>query len=152
MIRMSYIGEINHSPAVKMIEELFLTVESIGVNTTTKILKEARGSVVEDDKVKKLLNIVSSETNVAVDRILSGTDRTDDRKIALSLCIYFIRIYCDLSFSQLKKVFMKDISALHKYFSITESSLKNTPKTDFEKKLLNHYKMININLLETNKS
>jgi chromosomal replication initiation ATPase DnaA len=135
----------------KIIDELFLTVESVGINTTIKALKFARDNGMEDSKANYIINLVSSITNVDTDRILSGTDRTDERKISLSLSIYFIKNYCDLSFPELKKIFLKDLSALHKYYSIVDSAISEIPKTDFDKSLINYYKKINLSLQQKNK-
>lgn len=137
--------------ANKILDELFITVESVGINTTIKALKFARENGVEDTKANYIINLISSITNVPTDRILSGTDRTDERKISLSLSIYFIKEHCDYSYPQLKKIFMKDLSALHKYYSLVEKLIKENPKTEFEKSLILNYKKVNLALQKNDK-
>jgi hypothetical protein len=81
------------SISTNIFDELLVTVESIGVEKTIKRLQEARvNKLISDDvNIEFILGIVSQITNVARDRILQGKDRSDERKMATALCVYYIK-------------------------------------------------------------
>lgn len=137
------------SISTKIFDELLSTVEVLGVDRTIKTLKEAKTNslILDDFNIDFIVNNVSSVTGTARDRILYGNDRNDERKIALSLCVYFIKTEFHYSFSQLKSVFNKDESGLYRYFMLVES-LPNSPKTDFDKKLNEYYKKLKLIITE----
>jgi hypothetical protein len=124
------------SISTNIFDELIVTVERIGVDKTIKSLQDARSNILilSDVNVENIMNAVIDMTGVQKERILHGTDRSDERKIALSLCVYYIKNQFGYSYSDLKKIFNKDESALYRYYQ-TIDNLPQKPKTDFEKKL-----------------
>jgi hypothetical protein len=116
--------------------ELIVTVERIGVDKTIKSLQEARSNILtlSDMNVENIINAVTEITGVQKERILHGTDRSDERKMAISLCIFFIKNEFGYSYSDLKKIFNKDEAALYRYHQ-TIDNLPVKPKTEFDKKL-----------------
>jgi hypothetical protein len=124
------------SISTNIFDELIVTVERIGVEKTIKSLQEARSNILilSDVNVENIINGVTEITGVQKERILHGTDRSDERKIALSLCVFFIKNEFGYSYSDLKKIFNKDESALYRYYQ-TIDNLPVKPKTDFDKKL-----------------
>jgi len=124
------------SISTNIFDELIVTVESIGVEKTIKSLQEARSRmlILSDTSVENIINAVIEVTNVQKERILHGTDRSDERKMALSLCVYYIKNEIKYSYSDLKKIFNKDEAALYRYYQAIET-LPSKPKTDFDKKL-----------------
>jgi hypothetical protein len=124
------------SITTNIFDELIVTVERIGVEKTIKSLQDARSNILilSDINVENIMNAVIDMTGVQKERILHGTDRSDDRKIAVSLCVYYIKNQFGYSYSDLKKIFNKDESALYRYYQ-TIDNLPQKPKTDFEKKL-----------------
>ena len=132
----------------EVFDELFLTIELIGIDGTIKALKEAKTNCVSKDfNVDFILNVCVQVTGVAKERILHGNDRTDERKMAISLCVYFIKQHLAYSLTQSKKIFNKDESALSRYNANVENR-PNKPKTEFEKILDTNYKKINLIITE----
>jgi hypothetical protein len=124
------------SISTNIFDELIVTVERIGVEKTIKSLQDARSNILilSDINVENIMNAVIDMTGVQKERILHGTDRSDERKIALALCVYYIKNQFGYSYSDLKKIFNKDESALYRYHQ-TIHNLPQKPKSDFEKKL-----------------
>jgi len=124
--------------------EVFTAIESIGIDGTIKALKEAQTSsiILNDTDVEFVLQCVSNVTSIRRELILNGTERTDDRKIALSLSMYFVKEYTSLkSFEDLKKIFKKNVSLIHRNIKMVKE-MPTKPKTDFDKKMDSHYKTI----------
>jgi len=133
----------------QMLDDIISSVEVINekVESTLKMLKEARIYSNIEDYVDFILDSVSKVCSIDKKRIISGTDRTDDRKIAVSLCVYFIKNECNYSFSYIKNIFNKDFSVLSRYNAMIGKLPKN-PKSEFDKKLSSHYKKVNEIILE----
>jgi len=133
-----------------ILDELLYTVESIGVEKTIKRLKEARTQklILEDINIDFILSAVCEVTNVAKERILHGKDRSDERKGAIALFVYFLKKEFNFySYSDLKKVLDKDESALYRYYSLV-SSLPSNPKSEFDITLSGYVKRIELLITE----
>jgi hypothetical protein len=131
-------------------DELLYTVESIGVENTIKRLKEARAQklILEDINIDFILGTVSEVTNVKKERILHGTDRSDERKIATSLFVYFLKKEFNFySYADIKKILPKDESALSRYNQMIEN-LPTKPKSEFDKTLAEYVNKIELLLTE----
>jgi len=102
------------SVTTHIFDELLVTVESIGVEKTIKKLQEARTEklILADNNIDNIINAVSQITNVSKDRILNGRDRSDERKMATCLCVFYIKNEFKYSYSDLRKIFNKDEAAL----------------------------------------
>jgi len=126
-------------------DELIVTVVRIGVDKTIKTLQDARSNILilSDINVDNIINAVTEITGVQKERILHGTDRSDERKMAISLCIFFIKNEFGYSYSDLKKIFNKDEAALYRYYQ-TIDNLSEKPKTDFDKKLTEYSKKLEL--------
>lgn len=126
-------------------DELFVTVESIGVEKTIKSLQEARTRMLlmSDVNIDFIINAVSEITGVSKERILKGTDRSDDRKMATSLCVHYIKNEYKYSYADLKKIFNKDEAALYRYNGFIEN-MPIKPKTEFDKKLSEYCKKLEL--------
>jgi len=137
------------SISTKIFDELLLAVEVLGVEKTLKTLKEAKTNslILDDFNIDFIINNVSIVTGTKRDRILYGNDRNDERKIALSLCVFFIKSEFGYTFSQLKTIFNKDESALCRYVTIIDN-LPVNPKTDFDKRLTDFYKKMKLIITE----
>lgn len=117
-------------------------------NTIAEVKQaKSKSLTLSDFDVDFILSCVYEVTGVNKERILYGTDRTDERKMALALCIYFIRKEFFYSYSELQKILKKDKSGLSRYYLIIEKMPKN-PKTEFDKKLSSLIKNINILITE----
>jgi chromosomal replication initiation ATPase DnaA len=137
--------------SVQIINELFRTIELFGVDKTLSILKDSQKSKNDFSEldIDYILDAVSEISNVDKQRILFGNDRTDERKIALCLSIYFVRENFDYSYSDMGKIFNKDSSAINRYYTSVKNVVK-LPKTEFEKKLEEYRKKINYLINERN--
>jgi len=129
-------------------DELLITVETIGVNNSIKALQEARSKILilENSSVDSIINYISQITGVLKDRILHGTDRNDERKMAIALCVYFIKKQFEYSYSDLRKIMGKDEAALYRYYKMIES-IPEVPKTEFDKILKEYYKKIELYII-----
>ena len=117
-------------------DELLQTVSIVGIDKTIKALKEAQN--ISSEPVDFIIESVAEIVGIEKERILSGSSRTDERKIALAICIYFLRNKLTYSYLELKSIFNKDESALFRYNAMIEKieKLETKPTNEFEKKLL----------------
>lgn len=129
-------------------DELLITVETIGVDKSIRALQEARSKILilENSSIDSIITYVSQITGVLKERIFHGTDRNDERKMAIALCVYFIKNQYEYSYSDLRKIMGKDESALFRYHKMIEN-IPEVPKTEFEKKLKEYYKKIEIYII-----
>jgi hypothetical protein len=133
----------------QIFDELLTTVEIIGVDATIQTLKDAKSNslILNDINIDFIITSVSSITNVSKERIINGVDRNDERKIAISLCVFFIKNEFSYTYSEIKNIFNKGESALSRYNTLVENNPK-VPKSQFEKKLNDYIKKINILITE----
>jgi hypothetical protein len=141
--------KIKGSISNKIFDELMTTVEVIGIDRTIKTLQDAKANslILEDLNIEFILKCVTQVTSVTKDRILNGNDRNDERKIAIALCVYFIKKEFFYSYGDMSKIFNKDESSLSRYNSLIENK-QDKPKTDFDKNVENYYKKINLLITE----
>jgi hypothetical protein len=131
-------------------DELLYTVESIGVEKTIKRLKEARTQklITEDVNIDFILSAVIEVTGVTKERILQGKDRSDERKGAIGLFVYFLKKEFNFySYADLKKILDKDESALYRYYNMIHT-LPAKPKTEFDTTLTEYVKRIELLITE----
>ena len=130
-------------------DELLTTVEIIGLNKTIKTLQDAKAQslISKNLDIDNIINIVCEITNYRKDKLLIGNERSDDKKIAMALTVYFLKEILLFSYSDLKKLFNKDESALYRYYQMVHERPKK-PKTDFDKNLELNYKKINLIITE----
>ena len=142
-------SKINTSISNRILDELFATVEVIGLEKTIKSLQDAKTNslILKDVDIDFFINIISDITGVRRERLLNGNDRNDERKVSTALCIYFLKKELYYSYSDLKKIFQKDEAALYRYFSLVENRPKK-PKTTFDKLLDESYKKANLLITE----
>ena len=141
--------KLNGSISNQIFDELMTTVEVIGIDRTIKTLQDAKANslILEDLNIEFILKCVNQITGVSKERILSGNDRNDERKIAIALCVYFIKKEFFYSYGDMSKIFNKDESSLSRYNSIVENKA-DKPKTDFDKNIDSYYKKINLLITE----
>lgn len=134
------------SVSSQVFDELFITIESIGIDKTVKSLKEARVSILSGIQYEYIIKIVSEVSGVSINDILNGTDRSDERKMAVSSAVYFVKEeFPQYSFNDLVKIFGKDSSGLWRYHK-NVFSLPKKPKTDFDKRLSELVKSIGLKI------
>lgn len=133
----------------QIFDELITTLEVIGIDRTIKTLQDAKANslILEDLNIEFILNCVKQVTSVSKERILNGNDRNDERKIAIALCVYFIKKEFFYSYGDMSKIFNKDESSLSRYNSIIENKPEK-PKTEFDKNIESYYRKINLLITE----
>lgn len=133
----------------QIFDELITTLEVIGIDRTIKTLQDAKANslILEDLNIEFILSCVNQVTGVSKERILNGNDRNDERKIAIALCVYFIKKEFFYSYGDMSKIFNKDESSLSRYNSIIENKPEK-PKSEFDKNVENYYRKINLLITE----
>lgn len=140
---------MNAPLSTSLFDELLSCIEVVGLERTIKSLKDAKSNhlILSDLNIEFILTCVSEKTGVPKERILSGKDRTDERKIAVSLSVYFMKKELKYSLSEIKKIFDKDESALSRYFNNVESIIKKPDKlikSEFDKEIKKSHDCINL--------
>jgi len=133
-----------------IIEEMLKTIEVVGIDETSKILQKARYNslTLNDSKIEFILKTISDETDVSVDRIIHGTDKTDERKAAVGLCVYFIRRDLKYSYALIKKILKKDEAALSRYNTMIASVNMDNPRCILDEIISKNYKKLNLIFLQ----
>lgn len=130
-------------------DELLTTVEIIGLDKTIKTLQDAKAQslISKDLNIDFIINIVCDVTNFSKDRLMVGNERTDEKKIAMSLAVYFLKTTLLYSYGDMKKIFNKDESGLYRYYQMVEQRPKKA-KSEFDKNLELNFKKINLIITE----
>ena len=139
----------------ELLNVVFKCVEEIGLEDTLLAIEKGRKIIVNekhinsiDYKVANILQKISEVTTIPIQTIIYGSEKTDERKIAVSLSVYFIKEYCDLSLREMKAILKKDESSMSRYFRFAMNIIKKTNhKTEVEKKFMQHYNSMQIALL-----
>lgn len=141
--------KLNGSISNQIFDELMTTVEVIGIDRTIKTLQEAKANILilEDLNIEFILKCVTQVTSVSRDRILNGTDRSDERKVATALCVYLIKREFFYSYGDMSKIFNKDESSLSRYNSLIEN-VPDKPKSELDKNIDTYLKKINLLITE----
>jgi len=133
----------------QIFDELLSAIEIIGLDKTIKTLQDAKAHslISKDLGIDFILTLVCDTTNFRKDKLLVGNERSDDKKIAMSLAVYFLKNTLLYSYGDMKKIFNKDESALYRYYQMVEQRPKKA-KTEFDKNLELNYKKINLLITE----
>jgi hypothetical protein len=133
----------------QIFDELLSAIEVIGLDKTIKTLQDAKAHslISKDLGIDFILTLVCDTTNFRKDKLLVGNERSDDKKIAMSLAVYFLKNTLLYSYGDMKKIFNKDESALYRYYQMVEQRPKKA-KTEFDKNLELNYKKINLLITE----
>jgi hypothetical protein len=129
-----------------LFNEVLKTVEVMGMDETSKILQKARFNslTLHDGNIEFILKTVSKQTSVEVERIIHGTDKTDERKIAVALCVYYIKAELKYSYGIIKKILKKDEAALSRYFSLVKRVDMKSPRGTLNQSLCSHINQLNV--------
>lgn len=97
-----------------LIQELLKSVEVLGVDETTNILKIARSNTLtlQDKRVEFVLKMVSSHYLQSIEDIINSHNKSYKRMMALKFSIYYLYEVFDFSFTDLKLFFKRDKSLL----------------------------------------
>ena len=77
----------------QIFDELLSAIEIIGLDKTIKTLQDAKAHslISKDLGIDFILTLVCDTTNFRKDKLLVGNERSDDKKIAMSLAVYFLK-------------------------------------------------------------
>jgi hypothetical protein len=97
-----------------LIQELLKSVEVLGVDATTDLLRVARSNslTLHDKRVEFVLNMVSSNYSIPIEEIINSHSKSTRRMLALKFCIYYLYEVFEISFGDLKLIFKRDKSLL----------------------------------------
>jgi chromosomal replication initiation ATPase DnaA len=129
-------------------DQLLQTVAVVGIDNTIKVLKKAQNHNTSKSKeVDFVIESVAEIVGIEKERILNGNSRTDERKIALAVCIYFLKNKMSYSFDELNIIFNKDESVLSRYNSMIDK-MSDKPSNDFDRKLSECFSRMSIKFSE----
>lgn len=97
-----------------LIQELLKSVEVLGVDATTSVLKVARTNTLtlQDKRVEFVLKMVSSHYMQPIEEIINSHNKSVKRMLALKFSIFYLYEAFEFSFTELKMLFKRDKSLL----------------------------------------
>lgn len=97
-----------------LIQELLKSVEALGIDGTTNVLKVARNSslTLQDKRVEFVLHIISQNYVISIEDIINSHSKSTRRMLALKFSIYYLYEVFNISFGDLKLIFKRDKSLL----------------------------------------
>lgn len=107
-----------------LIDELFRTVEAIGVDNTLKTLRQAQFQEVkfDDKRVEAVVTLVSKKTSVPAYEILFGVGRKNERKYAIGFCAFYLHSpsFFNIDMEIVTDFLKKDQNLLYKYSKLVQ--------------------------------
>jgi hypothetical protein len=115
--------------ATDLIQELLTSVEVLGVDATTNVLKIARSNTLtlQDKRVEFVLKMISTHYLQSVEDIINSHNKSYKRMMALKFSIYYLYEVFDFSFSDLKMFFKRDKSLLSRSNKEIKELIENNP-------------------------
>jgi hypothetical protein len=97
-----------------LIQELLKSVEALGIDGTTNVLKVARNNslTLQDKRVEFVLQIISQNYVISIEDIINSHSKSTRRMLALKFSIYYLYEVFNISFGDLKLIFKRDKSLL----------------------------------------
>jgi hypothetical protein len=112
-----------------LIQELLKSVETLGIDATTNVLKMARTNslTLQDKRVEFVLNMVSQNYIFPIEEIINSHSKSNRRVLALKFSIYYLYEVFDISFGELKLIFKRDKSLLSRSAKEIREMIKTNP-------------------------
>lgn len=97
-----------------LIQELFRSVEVLGVDATTTALKNARGNTLtlQDKRIDFVLRMCATHFMQSIEDIIYSHSKSNKRMMALKFSVFYLYKIFDLSFTDLHLIFKRDKSLL----------------------------------------
>ena len=122
-----------------LIQELLKSVEVLGVDATTNVLKVARSNTLtlQDKRVEFVLKMTSAQYLQSIEDIINSHNKSFKRMMALKFSIYYLYDAFEFSFTDLKILFKSSgcssitsnifllFSSLSLLFAKSKTSLKS---------------------------
>lgn len=124
-----------------LITELLKSVEVLGVDATTNILKVSRTNTLtlQDKRVEFVLKMVSNHFMHTIDDIINSNTKSYKKALAIKFSIYYLYESFNFSFTELKLFFKRDKSLLSRF----NKEIKELSKTnDVIKKTMNKFDLL----------
>jgi len=134
--------------AVILFQELLSTIETIGVDETTKALSIARKETLslQDKRIDYLVKIVCESFNVSPDDVFTSKERNTNRLFAYKFIVYYLYEAFDFSYPEISLITHKDVAWVfrcHKEIAKISTDKKNSLQKKFIKfeLLINEFKI-----------
>lgn len=123
---------------VSLLDELFNTVEVLGVEETSNLLIKSRTQklTLQDERISFIFSTVSSIFKISIEQILNSTDKSTKRIHAFKFIVFYLRESFYMSFPEIGKVLNKSTSYVfkkHKELKELKKNKKDTLQPKFEK-------------------
>lgn len=104
-------------PQTDLINQLFRTVEVLGLEKTHTVLVEAMTEkvVFTDKKVEYVVTTICGHFNVPVAEVIYGNGRKNDRKYVIAFCSYYLFEIYKYDIEAVSANLKKDVTLCHKY-------------------------------------
>lgn len=139
--------------AIILFQELLNTIESIGVDETTKALSIARRETLslQDKRIDFIVKSVCESFNVATDEVFTSKDRNTNRLYAFKFIVYYLYECFDFSYPEIALITKKDVAWVYrkvKELEEVKKDKKNSLLKKFQKfdVLVNEFKITNKNV------
>jgi len=122
---------------------------ALGLEQTISVLKSARQNKSCVDAIVSVALIICEVVDIKIETLGSNNLREDKRKIAIGLCIFFIKRYYKFSYEEISKVIQLNLkySIMLRYHNMIKKSKKDNPKTEIDKMINQYYAQIEKRLI-----
>lgn len=129
---------MQQAPSV-LIDQLFKTVEAIGIENTRSMLKNAQFEKVEfyDSTVETVVRTVCEHFDIPIQEIIFGNGRLNDRKHAIGFSVLYLKDTYEYDMNSIAEFLKKDIGLCHKYRKLV-FQLNDKFKSDAKYKSIKH--------------
>jgi hypothetical protein len=136
LIDFKKMARINNNSS--LIDELFNTVEVLGVKATSEMLVKSRNQklTLQDERIDFIFNTVGAIYKIAPEDIIHSTDKSTKRIHAFKFIVYYLREAFYLSFPEISIIMYKSTSYVfkkHKEMKELKKNKKDILQNKFEK-------------------
>jgi hypothetical protein len=121
-----------------LLDELFNTVEVLGVEATSKILVKSRNEklTLQDERIDFIFSAVGGVFKITPEEIINSTDKSSKRIHAFKFIVFYLRESFYMSFPEIGKTLNKSTSYVfkkHKEMKDIKRNKKDILQSKFEK-------------------
>lgn len=116
---------------MKVLKEIFATVDAIGVDETLKALRVARVKLNPDmPQIDLLINLICANSDISPDDMRDNRNHDNKRLAALWACAYFLHIHMKLRVAMIARKIGKSPSRVSIYITNATNALREKRKSD----------------------
>ncbi len=125
-----------------LINEIQRSVAALGVDDTIETLRKGRDRRLGENYMMYVLKEVAQAVQVNLTEVTTGGIKSDKRKVALSLSIYFMNTIFEYNLPYIADIMPFKISRryVHEYRKVIKEAKLQNPKSDIDKIISLHYK------------